>query len=213
MFVYLSKDVVEAFQQTEVGLHPKEAYPYKLEIASVISSLPYPSQPLYSHRVPHADQVVARLAGMLNFNMMYLMGPRAANLDMEALKKYNFDPMRLLGQLTDIYVQCATPNELGDRFAESLVGAARYDANLLNQAAHTLRSLNYDSDKVSAFEAFVARVKVGRWEREVAFAFSSVSTKKDKTEFFDPFQATEAKLITAEEDLGEVPEEFLDPIM
>lgn len=123
--------------------------------------------------------------------MMYLMGPRAANLDMEALKKYNFDPMRLLGQLTDIYVQCATPNELGDRFAESLVTAARYDANLLDQAAHTLRSLNYDSDKVSTFEAFVARVKVGRWGARWSARSHLLfrpSPQRVETRFLTPFR-------------------------
>lgn len=104
---------------------------------------------------------------MLNANMFALLGPQCQDLDMAALQSYNFDPMRLLSQLTDIYVQCAAAADGGgERFLEALAKAARFDPQLLHKAAATLRSLNYDSDKIAAFEAVVARVEVRRTGKE-----------------------------------------------
>lgn len=100
------------------------------------------------------------MAGMLNSNIFALLGPATRDLDFAALQKFDINPMELLGQLTDIYVNCSPPTELGRGFLKAVAEAPRYDDNLLRQAAATLHSLSHNMDKIAAFENVVNRIKV-----------------------------------------------------
>lgn len=100
------------------------------------------------------------MAGMLNSNMWALVGPQSANLDIQELRKYNLDPLKLLTQLVQIYVNCAQANQAGQAFLKAVVEAPRYDDKLLSMAAATLQTLSMDADVVAAFDSVVARVAV-----------------------------------------------------
>ncbi|KAI2616310.1 ubiquitin conjugation factor E4 [Hypoxylon sp. NC1633] len=52
-------------------------------------------------------EIVTRLAGMLNYNLESLVGPKRGNLKVEDAKKYHFDPKTLLSDFIDIYLNLA----------------------------------------------------------------------------------------------------------
>ena len=49
-------------------------------------------------------EIVSRLAGMLDYNLVVLAGPRSRNLRVDNPAKYNFNPKTLLPELIDIYL-------------------------------------------------------------------------------------------------------------
>jgi ubiquitin conjugation factor E4 B len=62
------------------------------------------------------QELIDRLAAMLNFNLLQLCGQRCINLKVKNPKDYNFEPKKLLSLLTAIYLNLA-PFE---RFAEAV---------------------------------------------------------------------------------------------
>ncbi|KAI0200542.1 ubiquitin fusion degradation protein 2 [Astrocystis sublimbata] len=49
-------------------------------------------------------EIVVRLAGMLNYNLESLVGPKRSQLKVEDAKKYHFDPKTLLSDFIDVYL-------------------------------------------------------------------------------------------------------------
>ncbi|KAJ8117830.1 hypothetical protein ONZ43_g4113 [Nemania bipapillata] len=49
-------------------------------------------------------EIVVRLAGMLNYNLESLVGPKRGQLKVEDAKKYHFDPKTLLSDFIDVYL-------------------------------------------------------------------------------------------------------------
>ncbi|KAJ2983669.1 hypothetical protein NUW58_g6211 [Xylaria curta] len=49
-------------------------------------------------------EIVVRLAGMLNYNLESLVGPKRGQLKVEDAKKYHFDPRTLLSDFIDVYL-------------------------------------------------------------------------------------------------------------
>lgn len=55
------------------------------------------------------QELVDRLAAMLNFNLQQLCGPRCKDLKVQQPEKYGWEPRRLLDQLTDMYLHLDCP--------------------------------------------------------------------------------------------------------
>ncbi|CAK7262469.1 Ubiquitin conjugation factor E4 [Sporothrix epigloea] len=66
-------------------------------------------------------EIVSRLAGMLDYNLVTLAGPTSRNLKVENPEKYNFNPKVLLPQIVELYLN------LGDKatFVEAVASDGR----------------------------------------------------------------------------------------
>ncbi|RKO87198.1 ubiquitin elongating factor core-domain-containing protein, partial [Blyttiomyces helicus] len=58
-----------------------------------------------------APEVVERLAAMLDYNLVALVGPRCTELKVKNPEKYRFDPKRLLNELMEIFMHLAHRDE------------------------------------------------------------------------------------------------------
>lgn len=56
-------------------------------------------------------EIVVRLAGMLNYNLESLVGPKRGQLKVEDAKKYHFDPKTLLSDFIDVYLNLGSRPE------------------------------------------------------------------------------------------------------
>ncbi|KAF3444825.1 hypothetical protein FNV43_RR14518 [Rhamnella rubrinervis] len=128
-------------------------------------------------------EMVERVASMLNYFLLQLVGPQRKSLSLKDPEKYEFRPKQLLKQIVYIYVHLAK----GD--AENIFPAAiskdgrSYNEQLFNAAADVLRRIGEDGRVIQEFIELGAKAKVA---------------------------ASEA--MDAEATLGEIPDEFLDPI-
>lgn len=52
-----------------------------------------------------------RLAAMLNYFLLHLVGPKRRNLRVRDLNEYQFDPPKLVAKVTDIYLNFAQRDE------------------------------------------------------------------------------------------------------
>jgi ubiquitin conjugation factor E4 B len=125
-----------------------------------------------------------RLAAMLNFNLAQLSGPKCRNLRVRNPEKYRFEPRKLLGQLTDIYLHL---NQCGsDQFARCIAADERsYSPDLFTDA-------------------------IGRLNRR------QIKTPIEIERFVQLAQVAEAiwkANARAQESLGDIPDEFADPIL
>lgn len=128
-------------------------------------------------------EMVERVASMLNYFLLQLVGPQRRSLSLKDPEKYEFRPKELLKQIVHIYVHLAR----GD--SENIFPAAiskdgrSYNEQLFNAAAVVLGRIGED----------------GRIIRE----FTDLGNKAKDA-------ASEA--MDAEATLGDIPDEFLDPI-
>jgi len=66
---------------------------------------------LFTSAIPDAfvkPEIVNTLAGMLNFNLEALVGPKCNNLRVRNPEKYKFNPKALLSEITDVYLNLRT---------------------------------------------------------------------------------------------------------
>ncbi|KAF3539372.1 hypothetical protein F2Q69_00018843 [Brassica cretica] len=110
-------------------------------------------------------EMVERVANMLNYFLLQLVGPQRKSLSLKDPEKYEFRPRQLLKQVSDYYSYSAS------------------SPNLFNAGADVLRRIGED----------------GRIIQE----FMELGTKA---------KAAASEAMDAEAALGEIPEEFLDPI-
>ncbi|OVA12138.1 U box domain [Macleaya cordata] len=128
-------------------------------------------------------EMVERVASMLNYFLLQLVGPQRKSLTLKDPEKYEFRPKILLKRIVDIYVHLAK----GDR--ENIFPAAiskdgrSYNEQLFTAAADVLRRIGEDGRVIQEFIQLGAKAKLA---------------------------ASEA--MDAEAALGEIPDEFLDPI-
>ncbi|CCL99711.1 uncharacterized protein FIBRA_01733 [Fibroporia radiculosa] len=126
-------------------------------------------------------EIVDRLAAMLDYNLVALVGPKCQDLKVKNPEKYKFNPKQLLSDILQVYLNLSDRGE----FARGVAADGRsYSKELFERAAGIAkrRVLLSDTDI----------------EKLLMFAMKVEETK-----------AT----LEAEEDLGEVPDEFLDPLM
>ncbi|KAK6928136.1 U-box domain [Dillenia turbinata] len=128
-------------------------------------------------------EMVERVASMLNYFLLQLVGPQRKSLSLKDPEKYEFRPKQLLKQIVNIYVHLAR----GDK--ENIFPAAiskdgrSYNEQLFSAAVDVLRRIGEDERVIQEFLELGSKAKIA---------------------------ASEA--MDTEEALGEVPDEFLDPI-
>ncbi|XXG97398.1 hypothetical protein Hte_003699 [Hypoxylon texense] len=127
-------------------------------------------------------EIVTRLAGMLNYNLESLVGPKRSNLKVEDAKKYHFDPKTLLSDFIDIYLNLGSK----DAFIDAVAADGRsYKLENFETASKLLhKSLQKPPELVAAWNALTEK-----------------------------FTEAKKRLDQAELDLGEIPDEFEDPLM
>lgn len=126
------------------------------------------------------NEIVDRLAAMLDYNLVQLVGPKCTELKVKNPERYHFNPRKLLSEIIDIYLHLNT-----DTFVEAVARDGRsYKKEYFSRAASILQKHGLKPlDDIHALEQFVNRV-----ERAVQTG------------------------VEEEEEMGEVPDEFLDPI-
>eukprot|EP00262_Sarcandra_glabra_P015914 TRINITY_DN5017_c0_g1_i1.p1 TRINITY_DN5017_c0_g1~~TRINITY_DN5017_c0_g1_i1.p1 ORF type:complete len:269 (+),score=54.61 TRINITY_DN5017_c0_g1_i1:40-807(+) len=128
-------------------------------------------------------EMVERVANMLNYFLLQLVGPQRRALSLKDPEKYEFRPKKLLKQIVDIYVHLAR----GDK--ENIFPAAiskdgrSYNEQLFAAAADVLRKIGEDGRMIHEFVELGAKAKIA---------------------------ASEA--MDTEAALGDIPDDFLDPI-
>ncbi|KAH7958888.1 hypothetical protein HPB49_006125 [Dermacentor silvarum] len=106
-----------------------------------------PSDPL--------QELVDRLAAMLNSNLGQLCGPRCKDLKVAQPEKYGWEPRRLLDQLTDVYLHLDFPPFL----AAVARDERSYQPQLFADAAARMRrACVKPQPRLEQFEQLVARI-------------------------------------------------------
>lgn len=129
-------------------------------------------------------ELVERIASMLNYFLLQLVGPERRALKVKDPEKYEFRPKELLSQIVEIYVNLARGDKT-DIFAKAISSDSRsYREELFKEAADLLWRLGrLPENVIQDFKALGAKAKVAA-----------------------------AEAMDAEAMLGDIPEEFLDPI-
>ncbi|KAG0558710.1 hypothetical protein KC19_10G048000 [Ceratodon purpureus] len=129
-------------------------------------------------------EMVERIAAMLNYFLLQLVGPQRKALKVKDPEKYEFRPRELLAQIVNIYVNLDRGDPQG-LFARAISSDGRsYKNELFTGAAGVLRQYGgLPMQMLDEFEALGAKARA---------------------------QAQE--MMDAEALLGDIPDEFLDPI-
>lgn len=140
---------------------------------------------LFTEQVPEGftiNELVDRLAGMLDYNLNLMVGPKCSNLKVKEPEKYEFDPKKTLGDLCVVYCNLSSQ----EKFVQAVARDGRSFQLQYFEKAHgiLMRKTNVQKDLVDLFLKFGQRADAER------------------------------RLYEQEElELGEVPDEFLDPLM
>ncbi|KAK3819761.1 MAG: ubiquitin elongating factor core-domain-containing protein [Benniella sp.] len=126
-------------------------------------------------------EIVDRLASMLDYNLVILVGDRMSTLKVKNPEEYRFQPRILLSDIISIYLHLDGPT-----FVSALARDNRsFSAKIFHKACGILQGRNLKSpDEIAKLNRLVQKVQDVRQQ--------------------------EAE---DEEELGEVPEEFLDPLL
>ncbi|XP_045811335.1 probable ubiquitin conjugation factor E4 isoform X2 [Trifolium pratense] len=128
-------------------------------------------------------EMVDRVASMLNYFLLQLVGPQRKSLSLKDPEKYEFRPKHLLKQIVHVYVHL-TRGDTNSIFPSAISKDGRsYNDQLFSSAADVLRRIGEDARIIQEFIQLGDKAKVA---------------------------ASEA--LDAEATLGEIPDEFLDPI-
>mmetsp|Transcript_46593 Transcript_46593/g.122326 ORF Transcript_46593/g.122326 Transcript_46593/m.122326 type:complete len:1040 (-) Transcript_46593:517-3636(-) len=129
-------------------------------------------------------ELAPRMAEMLNHFLVELVGPKCANLKVKDMGKYNFQPVQLLGEIIATVLHFAPFSS----FEVAMVRDERsFDPNNLRKAVRVLSK-----------HAFEHQLRPEQLHQLEQFASRCIEVKEREAE--------------AEAELGEVPDEFLDPI-
>ncbi|KAI3946325.1 hypothetical protein MKW98_010449 [Papaver atlanticum] len=129
-------------------------------------------------------QMVDRIANMLNYFLVQLVGPKRNSLHLKSAEKYGFEPRILLRKIISIYVHIARDDK-ENTFAAAICKDGRsYSDKLFNDVAKVPK-IGEDGNEIELQE----------------FANLGAKVKLVASEAMD-----------AEAFLGEIPDEFLDPI-
>nr|XP_006814992.1 PREDICTED: ubiquitin conjugation factor E4 A-like [Saccoglossus kowalevskii] len=124
--------------------------------------------------------MVDRVASMLNYFLLHLVGPKMGSLKVKDFSELDFKPQVLVSDICQIYINLGN----SDSFCAAVSGDGRsYSDNLFARAIRVLR-------------------KIGKFELVIEVEILAKKVKEFATE-----QQKEEELF------GEIPEEFLDPIM
>ncbi|KAI1754674.1 ubiquitin fusion degradation protein 2 [Xylaria castorea] len=111
-------------------------------------------------------EIVIRLAGMLNYNLESLVGPKRGQLKVEDAKKYHFDPKTLLSDFIDVYLNLGTKPE----FVNAVASDGRsYKPSNFEAASQLLQnSLGKPPETVAAWNDLRRRVAEAKGELDQA---------------------------------------------
>ncbi|KAI8065677.1 ubiquitin elongating factor core-domain-containing protein [Gongronella butleri] len=103
-----------------------------------------------------AEEIVDRLAAMLDYNLNKLVGKQATELKVKNPEKYHFSPRKLLSRIIDIYLNLKCP-----AFVNAVARDERsYNKDDFSRAAAILSKYKLKSpDQIAALEAFVNQVE------------------------------------------------------
>jgi ubiquitin conjugation factor E4 B len=128
------------------------------------------------------QEVVVRLAHMLDYNLEALVGPKKTNLKVDNPEDYGWNPRNMLAEVTDVYLN------LQDK--QSFIEAVATDGR-------SYRAEYWDeAHKILAKFALKSPEQMQQWNNMA----SRIQTAKDQADI-------------QEADLGEIPEEYEDPLM
>ncbi|AET41351.1 ubiquitin-ubiquitin ligase UFD2 Ecym_8055 [Eremothecium cymbalariae DBVPG len=141
---------------------------------------------VFTKDIPNAfvtPELVDRLAGMLNYNLVSLVGPKCRELKVKDPSKYQFDPRSLLKTLSEVYINLSGEDEFISAVARD---GRSFNKELFDRLVHILGH------------------KTG------------LATQEQCEKLLEFASKTHQRMLAAEEedlDMGDVPEEFLDPLM
>lgn len=140
---------------------------------------------LFTKEVPQGfvlPELVDRLAGMLDYNLEAMVGPKASNLKVDDPTKYDFNPKGTLSDLCQIYCNLS----LQQKFVKAVSKDGRsFNIKWFHKAEQILRSKTLTDPRII--------------------------TKL--VEFGETADAQRIEDENEELELGEIPDEFLDPLM
>ncbi|RWS16347.1 ubiquitin conjugation factor E4 B-like isoform X2, partial [Dinothrombium tinctorium] len=127
------------------------------------------------------NEIIDRLAAMLNFNLQQLCGPKCKNLKVKNPDKYGWEPKRLLDQLTDIYLHLDS-----ERFSQAIANDERsYNKDLFEDAASRLKKALIKTDlEIERFLQIAKRVE------EIKISNNSLDFSDAPEEFRDALMDT-----------------------
>ncbi|KAI1311747.1 ubiquitin elongating factor core-domain-containing protein [Xylaria venustula] len=101
-------------------------------------------------------EIVVRLAGMLNYNLESLVGPKRGQLKVEDAKKYHFDPKTLLSDFIDVYLNLGSKPD----FVKAVASDGRsYKPSNFEAASQLLQhSLGKPPEMVNAWDDLRKRI-------------------------------------------------------
>ncbi|KAF2971472.1 hypothetical protein GQX73_g2152 [Xylaria multiplex] len=111
-------------------------------------------------------EIVVRLAGMLNYNLESLVGPKRGQLKVEDAKKYHFDPKTLLSDFIDVYLNLGSKSD----FINAVASDGRsYKPSNFEAASQLLQnSLGKPPEVVVAWDDLRKRVAEAKGEIDQA---------------------------------------------
>ncbi|UPR03194.1 ubiquitin conjugation factor E4 [Chloropicon primus] len=132
-------------------------------------------------------EMVERIATMLNYFLRFLVGPERKQLKVRNPEKYGWDPRKMLSQIMKIYMHLAVADEKveGGNFGSSVARDGRSYSHELFLEAQTIAE---------------------------KYGLLSVNENEYFASFIEKLQSQVAADAKEEEMLGEIPDEFLDPI-
>lgn len=135
------------------------------------------------------EELVQRLASMLNYNFDMLVGDKSSTIKLEHPEQYGFNSSLLLQLFSDVYVNMLNLRADSGCYSEEFVAAIAndgrsYSRDVMNRAIYVLKSLNYPEIKIDAL-----------------------------TQLMDLVERAHDNSKDEDDELGDIPEDFLDPIM
>lgn len=140
---------------------------------------------LFTEQVPEGFtilELVDRLAGMLDYNLSLMVGPKCSNLKVKEPEKYGFDPKKMLSDICQVFCNLSGQQKFVDAVARD---GRSFDFSLFTRARDILsKRTNTHPDTIKRF-----------------FEFGEAAENQ--------------RLLVEQEELelGDVPDEFLDPLM
>jgi len=132
-------------------------------------------------------EMVERIAGMLDYFLLYLAGPERKTLRIQDPERYGFRPKELLTMIADIYLNLTAGDSEGVFQLAVARDARSYRPEVFAAAAQVLRQNHLLPDsRIQVFEAFAESVHAAALlDREEEEAFGDIPE-----EFLDPIQCT-----------------------
>jgi ubiquitin conjugation factor E4 B len=111
-------------------------------------------------------EIVGRLAGMLDYNLEILTGPKSKTLKVDNAEKYFFNPKTLLPEIVDIYLNLGS----NAAFIEAVAGDGRsYKPETMSATGYILKTKNLkDPHHLDAWDSLCRKFEITKAELDRA---------------------------------------------